>query len=120
MIQAIAVLVPAFGPSAIALMLIERRGRRLHAGYRRDRARHACMSCCRHAPAQQKSAWSKATTSFAVLQAVAAYGMSYLFAQSANAGGRGGDYAILFEIATPPWSLALLIDLIAGRWKLRR
>src|SRR5258707_2245372 len=33
-----------------------------------------------HHPAAQKGAWSTATTSFAVLQAAAAYGLSFLFA----------------------------------------
>lgn len=36
-----------------------------------------------HHPAAQKAAWTKATTYFAVMQAVSAYGMSYLFRQAA-------------------------------------
>ena len=62
-----------------------------------------------HAPAQQKAAWSRATTSFAVLQAAAAYGMSYLFAHD------GGNYALLFALAASATLLALLIDLAVGR-----
>jgi predicted MFS family arabinose efflux permease len=57
-------------------------------------------------PAEQKQAWSTATTSFAVLQAVAAYVMSYLF-------GRGGSYAVLFLIGAAALGLALVIDLVA-------
>lgn len=118
-IQAIAVLVPAYGPSEIALMLSSVVVGAFTPGIVAI-VLGRVHELLPHAPAQQKSAWSKATTSFAVLQAVAAYGMSYLFAQSANAGGRGGDYAILFGIASAALVLALLIDLVADGWKLRR
>jgi predicted MFS family arabinose efflux permease len=57
-----------------------------------------------HHPASQKSAWSMATTCFAVLQAGAAYGMSFLFVRS------GGDYKILFAIGAVAMTLALVID----------
>ena len=58
-----------------------------------------------HHPAIQKTAWSRATTSFAVFQAGAAYGMSFLFVHSA------GDYKILFAIGAVAMVLALVIDL---------
>jgi predicted MFS family arabinose efflux permease len=58
-----------------------------------------------HHPAQQKPAWSRATIGFAVLQASAAYGLSYLFARS------GGDYALLFLIGAGALVLALAINL---------
>lgn len=61
-----------------------------------------------HHPVAQKTAWSAATTSFAVLQAVAAYGMSFLFAHN------GGDYRGLFVIGAVVMALALAIDLIAA------
>jgi predicted MFS family arabinose efflux permease len=61
-----------------------------------------------HHPASQKSAWSMATTSFAVLQASAAYGMSFLFVHN------GGDYKILFVIGAVAMALALAIDLLIG------
>jgi len=55
-----------------------------------------------------KAGWSIATTSYALLQAVAAYGFSFMFARS------GGGYAILFGLGACAVSLALLIDLLAG------
>jgi predicted MFS family arabinose efflux permease len=61
-----------------------------------------------HHPAAQKAAWSKTTTSFAVMQAVAAYGMSFLFVQS------GGNYRILFLLGTSAVIAALAIDLVAS------
>jgi predicted MFS family arabinose efflux permease len=61
-----------------------------------------------HHPAAQKGAWSKATTSFAVLQAVAAYGMSFLFARS------GGDYRLLFILGGAALAVALTVDLVAN------
>ncbi|MDR6201372.1 YbfB/YjiJ family MFS transporter [Paraburkholderia graminis] len=61
-----------------------------------------------HHPAGQKGAWSAATTSFAVLQAVAAYGLSFLFAHN------GGNYMVLFVIGAASLALALAVDLIAS------
>jgi predicted MFS family arabinose efflux permease len=61
-----------------------------------------------HHPAAQKGAWSAATTSFAVLQAVAAYGLSFLFAHD------GGNYATLFVIGAASLALALAVDLFAA------
>jgi predicted MFS family arabinose efflux permease len=60
-----------------------------------------------HHPAQHKAAWSKATTSFAVLQALSAYGMSFLFART------GGDYGLLFALGAGAMLVALVIDLLA-------
>jgi len=61
-----------------------------------------------HHPAEHKTAWSVATTSFAILQAVAAYGMSYLFMSS------GGGYRMLFALGATAIVLALAVDLIAA------
>ena len=61
-----------------------------------------------HHPAAQKGAWSTATTSFAVLQAVAAYGLSFLFSTS------GGNYLMLFVIGAAALTLALVVDLFAA------
>ncbi|SAK60922.1 major facilitator transporter [Caballeronia glebae] len=58
-----------------------------------------------HHPAAQKGAWSRATTGFAVLQALAAYGLSFLFSSS------GGDYRMLFAIGVAALMLALAVDL---------
>ncbi|BAN27657.1 YbfB/YjiJ family MFS transporter [Caballeronia insecticola] len=61
-----------------------------------------------HHPAAQKRAWSTATTSFAVLQALAAYGLSFLFSNS------GGNYPLLFAIGAAALAIALAVDLFAA------
>jgi predicted MFS family arabinose efflux permease len=58
-----------------------------------------------HSAEQQRAAWSHATTSFALFQAAAAYGFSFLFAHT------GGDYLPLFAIGGGATLLALAIDL---------
>ncbi|HVJ51841.1 MAG TPA: YbfB/YjiJ family MFS transporter [Aliidongia sp.] len=58
-----------------------------------------------HHPAARKRAWSTATTSFAVMQALSAYGMSFLFIRS------GGDYRVLFGLGAAAILLALGVDL---------
>jgi hypothetical protein len=59
-----------------------------------------------HRPAEQKAAWSTATVIFALFQAGAAYGLSFVFAHT------GGDYRLLFIIAAAAMTLSLLIDVI--------
>jgi len=66
-----------------------------------------------HHPASHKLAWSHATTGFALMQAAAAYGMSFLLVRS------GGQHALLFALGGGAVALALLIDLVAPAW-LRR
>ncbi|MGP8233225.1 MAG: YbfB/YjiJ family MFS transporter [Methylovirgula sp.] len=61
-----------------------------------------------HHPDAQKAAWSAAAASFAILQAGAAYGMSFVFARS------GGDYPLLFVTGATAVLLALAVDLIAA------
>lgn len=61
-----------------------------------------------HHPAQQKLAWSLATVFFALFQAAAAYGLSFVFAAT------GGNYRLLFFIGAGAMVLALAIDLIAA------
>jgi predicted MFS family arabinose efflux permease len=56
-------------------------------------------------PSEHKAAWGVATGSFALLQAVAAYGMSYLFVSS------GGGYRLLFVLGAASIMLALAVDL---------
>jgi len=58
-----------------------------------------------HSSEQQRAAWSHATTSFALFQAAAAYGFSFLFART------GGDYLPIFAIGGGATLLALAIDL---------
>lgn len=60
----------------------------------------------RHLPAAQKGAWSAAATNFALLQAVGAYGLSFLFVRSS------GDYRLLFGLGAAALALALLVDLL--------
>ncbi len=62
-----------------------------------------------HHPNEQKAAWSVATVAFALCQAVAAYGLSFVFAHS------GGNYQILFVIGAVAMTLALVIDLVVVR-----
>lgn len=61
-----------------------------------------------HHPAAQKGAWSRATTSFALMQAVSAYGMSFLFDRS------GGNYRLLFACGAAALMAALTVNLVAG------
>lgn len=56
-----------------------------------------------HDPAGQRLAWSRATIAFALFQAVAAYGLSFLFAQ-------GSGYNALFMTGAAALALALMID----------
>ena len=58
-----------------------------------------------HSAEQQRATWSHATTSFALFQAAAAYGFSWIYAQT------GGDYLVLFRLAGGAVGLALAIDL---------
>ena len=59
-----------------------------------------------HHHTAQKQAWGAATTSFAIMQAVGAYGLSFLFARS------GGDYQLLFGLGGGALLLALAVDLL--------
>ena len=61
-----------------------------------------------HHPAVQKRAWSRATTGFAIFQAAAAYGMSWLLSHS------GGHHAPLFLIGAAAVLLALLVDVASA------
>ncbi|HVY15023.1 MAG TPA: YbfB/YjiJ family MFS transporter [Rhodopila sp.] len=61
-----------------------------------------------HDPKEQTAAWSKATTAFALLQAAAAYALTFVFTQS------GGDYQLIFIIGALAFVAGLGIDLIVG------
>src|SRR5882757_3398385 len=61
-----------------------------------------------HNAAGQRAAWAQATTMFALFQAAAAYGLSYLFERT------GGDYAILFVIGAVAVLASLAIDLVTA------
>jgi len=60
-------------------------------------------------PAAQQAAWSRATTAFAVFQAAAAYGFSFLFVRP------GGSYTLLFALGAALLVLALAVELAAAR-----
>ena len=59
-------------------------------------------------PAGQAAAWGFCTTAFALGQAVAGYGFSFIFAHSENA------YPILFLLGAAALLLALIVDFVAG------
>jgi predicted MFS family arabinose efflux permease len=61
----------------------------------------------------QQRAWGLCTTAFALGQAVAAYGFSYIFA-------RGGDYQVLYEIGAAALAAALVIDMLTNSLSTRR
>lgn len=61
-----------------------------------------------HDAAAQRAAWTKATASYALMQAVAAYGFSFLLAGT-------GDYALLFIGGAVALILAFLIDVTVVR-----
>ncbi|GAB0112863.1 YbfB/YjiJ family MFS transporter [Acidisoma sp. C75] len=58
---------------------------------------------------RQRQAWAQATVSFALLQAAAAYGFSFLFART------DGDYGLLFLIGAGAMLAALVIDIAVQR-----
>ena len=58
--------------------------------------------------AAQTGAWSLGTAAFAIGQAGAAYGFSFLFAQTAS-------YLLLFQLAAGAFVLALALDFVAAR-----
>ena len=60
-------------------------------------------------PAGQAAAWGFCTTAFALGQAIAGYGFSFIFAHSENA------YPVLFLLGTAALLLALAIDFVAGK-----
>jgi len=56
-----------------------------------------------HSPTEQKTAWSRATTAFALMQAAAAYAMSFVFAHS------NGQYWLLFMLAAVALAIAFVM-----------
>ncbi|WP_201315332.1 YbfB/YjiJ family MFS transporter [Dyella sp. EPa41] len=107
LVEAVAVLLPALGLGKFALMLSSVVIGAFTPGIV-PLALGRVHELLPHHPQEQKTAWGAATTSFAVLQAMAAYGMSFLFAHN------GGDYRDLFVIGAMAMALALAIDLVAS------
>jgi predicted MFS family arabinose efflux permease len=67
-----------------------------------------------HSPTEQKTAWSRATTSFALMQAAAAYAMSFVFAHS------DGQYLLLFMLAAAALAIAFVMLLLSPGPKAQR
>jgi predicted MFS family arabinose efflux permease len=63
---------------------------------------------------RQQKVWAWCTTAFALGQAAAAYGFSYIFAQT------GGAYQSLFALGAAALAAALAIDLLVARLPTRR
>ncbi|HKU95371.1 MAG TPA: YbfB/YjiJ family MFS transporter [Vineibacter sp.] len=59
-------------------------------------------------PGSRQAAWSTATTAFALGQAAAAYGFSFLFDLS-------GSHIVLFELGAGALALAVIVDVVASR-----
>jgi predicted MFS family arabinose efflux permease len=62
----------------------------------------------------QRKAWGLCTTAFALGQAVAAYGFSYLFARA------GGEYQMLYAIGAAALAAALVIDMLMNSLSTKR
>ncbi|MGE8364868.1 YbfB/YjiJ family MFS transporter [Cupriavidus sp.] len=62
-----------------------------------------------HDHLEQRAAWSRATTAFALFQALAGYGYSCLFTLSHN------NYALIFLCGAAALALALTADILTGR-----
>ena len=107
LIQAVAVALPAFSPGSLSLIISSLVVGAFTPGIV-PLVLGRVHELLRQHPAAQKRAWSKATTSFAILQALAAYGMSFLLIRS------GGDYLLLFGLGAGALVLALAIDLVVG------
>jgi predicted MFS family arabinose efflux permease len=64
--------------------------------------------------AAQKAAWTAATAGFALLQAAAAYGLTFVLTQT------GGDFHLLFMLGAGALMVALGLDLATGVFASRR
>jgi predicted MFS family arabinose efflux permease len=62
-----------------------------------------------HDHSEQRASWSRATTAFALFQALGGYGYSYLFSHSHN------NYTLIFACGAVALALAFLADIVASR-----
>lgn len=62
-----------------------------------------------HGPAAQRQAWSRATTAFALFQAIGGYGYSFLFSYSKE------NYALIFLLGATALALAFAADFLAPK-----
>ncbi len=112
-IQAVAVLIPALGSSTAGLIVSSVVVGAFTPGIV-PLVLGRIHELMPHDMAGQKTAWSRATTAFALLQAAAAYGLTWVLTAA------GGDYRLLFVIGTAALAVALAIDLAMGMPVLRR
>ncbi|SAK69820.1 Major Facilitator Superfamily protein [Caballeronia fortuita] len=62
-----------------------------------------------HDHTEQRAAWSRATSAFALCQALAGYGYSFLFSHTHN------DYALIFACGASALAVAFIADLVMNR-----
>jgi predicted MFS family arabinose efflux permease len=62
-----------------------------------------------HDHIEQRAAWSRATTAFALFQALGGYGYSFLFSHTHN------NYALIFMCGAVALALAFIADLVVSR-----
>jgi predicted MFS family arabinose efflux permease len=62
-----------------------------------------------HDHTEQRASWSRATTAFALFQALGGYGYSYLFSHSHN------NYALIFAFGAVALAIAFIADIIVSR-----
>jgi peptidoglycan/LPS O-acetylase OafA/YrhL len=62
-----------------------------------------------HDHAEQRAAWSRATSAFALCQALAGYGYSFLFSHTHN------NYALIFACGAFALAVAFVADLVVNR-----
>lgn len=62
-----------------------------------------------HDHTEQRAAWSRATTAFALFQALGGYGYSFLFSHTHN------DYALIFIFGAAVLGIAFIADLLTSR-----
>jgi MFS family permease len=67
-----------------------------------------------HDHIEQRAAWSRATTAFALFQALGGYGYSFLFSHTNN------NYALIFVLGATALALAFLADFSASRFAAAR
>jgi len=67
-----------------------------------------------HDHIEQRASWSRATTAFALFQALGGYGYSFLFSHTHN------DYALIFICGAAALAIAFIADLVVSRFRTAR
>ncbi|MCC8404628.1 MFS transporter [Paraburkholderia sp. MMS20-SJTN17] len=106
-IQIVAVAIPVFGLGSIGLMISSVVVGAFTPGIV-PLALGRVNELLAHHPGAVKETWSRATTAFAVMQALAAYGLSFVFSAT------GGDYVVLFAIGAAALIVAQAVDLFVA------